>query len=105
MANSHPDGWFGLRFAGHSWNNDPVTSVGRFCGPVSGGVEIVVKDSGAKVIFLQSHPTWVAAQRREQELRQAMRRHPSVRARQHAAASGGAVVRNFKVYSSADTSA
>jgi hypothetical protein len=65
----------------------------------------VAKAQGAKVIFLQSHPTWVAAQRREQERRDAMRRHPSSRARQRIADSGGVGVRNFKVYSSANTTA
>jgi hypothetical protein len=34
-----------------------------------------------------------------------MRRHPSFLARKRAAASGGAVIRNFKVYSSTDTPA
>jgi hypothetical protein len=34
-----------------------------------------------------------------------MRRHPSFLARQHAAASGGDVVRDFKVYSGTDNSA
>lgn len=60
------------------------------------------------VIFLQSHPVWVAAQRYERERREAMRRHPSCRARQRAAGSGRAVVpmiRDFKAYSSTDTPA
>lgn len=60
------------------------------------------------VIFLQSHPVWAAAQRRERERSEAMRRHPSFRARQRAAASGNAVVplvRNFKAYSSSNTPA
>jgi hypothetical protein len=60
--------------------------------------------SGAKVIFLESHPAWVAARRRERERREAMRRHPSFVARR-AAASGEAVVRDFKVHSSTDTPA
>jgi hypothetical protein len=61
--------------------------------------------SGAKkVIFLESHPAWVAARRRERERREAMRRHPSFVARR-AAALGEAVVRDFKVYSSTDTPA
>lgn len=33
--------------------------------------------SGAKVIVLQSHRAWAAAQRRERERSEAMRRHPS----------------------------
>ena len=64
--------------------------------------------SGETVIFLQSHPRWVAAQRRARERSQAMRRHPSFSARRRAAASGGdvaAVTRDFKVYSGTDTSA
>ena len=75
-----------------------------FTGPL-GGVGIVAKAQGAKVIFLKSHPTWVAAQRREQERREAVRRHPSFRARQRDAQSGCVGVRNFKVYSGADTPA
>ncbi len=59
--------------------------------------------SGANVIFLHSHPTWVAAQGRERERREAMRRHPSFVARR-AAAAGEAVVRDFKVYSDPETS-
>jgi hypothetical protein len=59
--------------------------------------------SGANVIFLHSHPAWVAAQRRERERREAMRRHPSFVARR-AAASGEAVIRDFKVYSGNDAS-
>ena len=64
--------------------------------------------SGATVIFLHSHPAWVAARRRARERSESMRRHPSFLARRRAAASGGdiaAVVRNFKVYSGTDTSA
>jgi hypothetical protein len=34
-----------------------------------------------------------------------MRRHPSFVARKRTAASGGAVIRDFKVYSSTDTTA
>jgi len=62
----------------------------------------VATASGGTVIFLQSHPAWIAARRREHERRAAMRRHPSFLARQHAA-SGGDVVRDFKVYSGIDT--
>ncbi|OBI17759.1 hypothetical protein A5712_23575 [Mycobacterium sp. E2327] len=60
---------------------------------------------GATVIFLQSHPAWAAARRRDRERRDAMRRHPSSLARRHAAVAGGQVTRNFKVYSSTDTPA
>nr|WP_232002214.1 hypothetical protein [Mycobacterium sp. 1482292.6] len=59
------------------------------------------------VIFLQSHPAWAAAQRRERERNAAMRRHPSFRARQRAAAGNPVVplVRDFKLYSSGNTPA
>jgi hypothetical protein len=69
---------------------------------------IVADASGATVIFLHSHPAWVAAQRRARERGESMRRHPSFLARRRAAASGADVVpviRNFKVYSGTDTSA
>jgi len=69
---------------------------------------IVADASGATVIFLHSHPAWIAAQRRARERGEAMGRHPSFLARRRAAASGADVVpviRNFKVYSSTDTSA
>ncbi len=36
---------------------------------------------GANVIVLQSHPAWVAAQRRARERSESMRRHPSGRNR------------------------
>jgi len=69
---------------------------------------IVANTQQGTVIFLQSHPVWAAAQRRERERSEAMRRHPSYRARQRAAASGSAVIpliRNFKAYSSGNTPA
>jgi hypothetical protein len=68
----------------------------------------VANTTEGTVIFLQSHPRWAAAQRRERERDDAMRRHPSYRARQRAAVPGSAViplVRDFKVYSSTNTSA
>jgi hypothetical protein len=64
----------------------------------------VANESGATVIFLQSHPAWIAARRQERERSAAMRRHPSFLARRHAAAPR-ADGRNFKVYSSTDTPA
>jgi hypothetical protein len=64
----------------------------------------VANESGATVIFLESHPTWLAAQRRARERTEAMHRHPSFLARRRAAAPV-AVSRNFKVYSSTDTPA
>jgi hypothetical protein len=69
------------------------------------GVGIVTDATGATVIFLRSHPAWVAAQRRRRERGEAIRRHPSFVARKRTAASGGAVIRDFKVYSSTDTTA
>jgi hypothetical protein len=73
-------------------------------------VTIVANTSEGTVIFLQSHPLWAAAQRRERERSEAMRRHPSYRARQRAAASGTGnpvvpMTRNFKLYSSGNTPA
>jgi hypothetical protein len=40
----------------------------------------------AEVIVLESHPTWIAAQRRESERIEAMRRHPSSQAKQYQSA-------------------
>jgi hypothetical protein len=62
---------------------------------------------GATVIFLQSHPAWIAARRREQERRAAIRRHPSSMAHRNAASGGkvAPVTRDFKLYSSSDTPA
>jgi len=69
----------------------------------------VAKATEATVIFLQSHPAWIAAQREERERVEAMRRHPSFLARQHAAAAGAVDIaparRHFKLYSSTDTPA
>jgi len=68
----------------------------------------VANAPGATVIFLESHPAWVAAQRVARERSEAIRRHPSFVARRHAAASGGdvaPVTRAFKLYTSTDTPA
>ena len=43
---------------------------------------------GAEVIVLQSHPAWVAAQRRARERSQAIHRHPSCLAQQRRIAQG-----------------
>jgi hypothetical protein len=43
---------------------------------------------GAKVIVLQSHPAWAAAQRRARERSEAIRRHPSFLAQQRGIAQG-----------------
>ncbi|HEY9265066.1 MAG TPA: hypothetical protein VIQ11_10710 [Mycobacterium sp.] len=48
--------------------------------------------AGATVIDLQSHPVWLAAQRRESDIAAAMRRHPSYQSRPEPIASGGAAV-------------
>jgi hypothetical protein len=69
---------------------------------------IVANKSEGTVIFLQSHPLWAAAQRRERERNEAMRRHPSSRVRPRAAASGSSVtpmIRDFKLYSGTNTPA
>jgi hypothetical protein len=70
-------------------------------------VTIVANTPEGTVIFLQSHPAWAAAQRRQRERNDAMRRHPSFRARQRAALGNPVVplVRNFKLYSSGNTPA
>lgn len=63
---------------------------------------------GSTVIFLQSHPAWIAAQRRERERAESIRRHPSSRGRRGAAEIDHAVAvdsRHFKVLSSGDTPA
>ena len=62
----------------------------------------------ATVIFLQSHPAWVAAQRRAADRSEAIRRHPSFRAKRRSGASGRAavpLVRSFKLYTSNNTPA
>jgi hypothetical protein len=43
---------------------------------------------GAKVIVLQSHPAWAAAQRRARELGEAICRHPSFLAQRRGIAQG-----------------
>jgi len=68
----------------------------------------VASESEANVIYLQSHPIWTAAHRRERQLQEAMRRHPAYIARQRAAAMGGAVSAehsDFGRYSTADAPA
>jgi hypothetical protein len=68
----------------------------------------VANTSGATVISLQSHPSWIAANRREREREEAMRRHPSFRARRGSTELGGKVTvgaRQFRVFSTTDTPA
>ena len=47
--------------------------------------------SEATVISLESHPVWSAAQRREQQRKQDMLRHPAFLAQQRAATAGADV--------------
>ncbi|BBX73369.1 hypothetical protein H7H78_04565 [Mycobacterium shinjukuense] len=49
----------------------------------------MAKASESTVIDLQSHPVWRAAQRRERQLLEDMRRHPAYQGRLRAAAMGG----------------
>ncbi|RFZ57311.1 hypothetical protein MSS2_01443 [Mycobacterium marinum] len=42
----------------------------------------------AEVIYLQSHPMWLAARQRENQRLEEMRRHPAYLGRQRAAAMG-----------------
>lgn len=68
----------------------------------------MASESEANVIYLQSHPIWTAAHRRERQLQEAMRRHPAYIARQRAAATGGSTSadhRTFGRYSTADAPA
>lgn len=44
--------------------------------------------AGAKVIVLQSHPVWIAAQQLARERSEAMLRHPSFPAHQRAVGQG-----------------
>jgi hypothetical protein len=103
MANSQLRAWFGLSIGWAFLNHEPITTVGRFAG-YSGGVGIMADSSEAKVIYLQSHPAWVAARRRERDRRVAIRRHPSFLARGTGTAAGSDVIRDFKVYSNTDAS-
>ncbi|BBZ43966.1 hypothetical protein MPRM_12470 [Mycobacterium parmense] len=107
MANSHVLVWFGLRIGRAFWNHKPVTVVHRLCGLPREELTVVAETPEATVIFLHSHPRWVAAQRRAHERTDAIRRHPSFRARPRAAQGGGIVpmVRDFRVCSSTDTPA
>jgi hypothetical protein len=69
---------------------------------------IVATTSGATVIFLQSHPAWIAAHRYDREREEAIRRHPSYRGRRGAAELDSKAVagsRDFRLYSSTDTPA
>jgi hypothetical protein len=91
------------------WSQDWLGILGSRMDNNSGEeLTIVANASGATVIFLHSHPAWVAAQRHARERSEAMRRHPSFLARQRAAVSGDDVApvsRDFKVYSGTDTPA
>jgi len=68
----------------------------------------VANETEANVIYLQSHPVWMAAHRRERQLQEAMRRHPAYIARQRPAAAGGSMATDhhgFGRYSTADAPA
>ncbi|OSC37218.1 hypothetical protein [Mycobacterium decipiens] len=69
---------------------------------------IVAKAAEATVIFLESHPVWVAAQQREKRVQEEMRRHPAFLGRQRAAERGGDVAvggRDFRACHGSDTPA
>jgi len=65
---------------------------------------MVANTSEAAIISLQSHPAWAAAQRRERQRMEAIRRHPSFCARQ-LADNVMPLGRKFRVYSGSDTPA
>ncbi len=48
--------------------------------------------AGATVVHLESHPAWRAAQRRELDIAEAMRRHPSFQSRLQSVTGGDAAV-------------
>ncbi|TVS87202.1 hypothetical protein FPZ47_06415 [Mycobacterium helveticum] len=68
---------------------------------------IVANTSEATIIFLDSHPVWIAAQRRARERGAAMLRHPSARVRRRGGTSrdGASGLRAFGGCSSSDTPA
>jgi hypothetical protein len=73
-----------------------------------GGVTIVANTCDATVIDLQSHPAWIAAHRYDREREEAIRRHPSFRARRDSTQFDrklAAGARSFKRYPSTDTPA
>jgi hypothetical protein len=53
---------------------------------------MTTKTAGATVVYLESHPAWRAAQRREHDIAEAMRRHPSFQSRREPVTSGNAAV-------------
>ncbi len=62
--------------------------------------------SEATVIFLDSHPVWIAAQRRARERGEAMLRHPSARVRRRGSTgAAGSGLRTLGSYFSSDTPA
>jgi len=42
---------------------------------------MTTNSAGSTVVYLESHPAWRAAQRRESDLAEAMRRHPASQSR------------------------
>ncbi|ORW69016.1 hypothetical protein AWC23_19870 [Mycobacterium saskatchewanense] len=68
----------------------------------------MANESEATVIFLESHPRWLAAQRARRERVEAIGRHPSVVARRRAHARDRDIavgMRAMRSYSSGDTPA
>lgn len=51
--------------------------------------------AGSTVVYLESHPAWRAAQRRERDLADAMRRHPAFQSRLEPDASGNTTVQSL----------
>ncbi|MGO9224817.1 hypothetical protein [Mycobacterium sp.] len=89
-------------------NYELITAVRSFAGRAWEELTIVSNSSGATIIFLQSHPRWIAAQRQARERSESMRRHPSSRLCKRAPISSGDVTpdfRDFKLHTSTDTPA
>jgi hypothetical protein len=81
---------------------------GLIASPLLRGVTVVANTSGATVISIKSHPAWAEAERRAHQRNEAMRRHPSFRARQQRPESEGrlaAVVGRIGRFPGADTPA
>jgi hypothetical protein len=93
-------------------NYELITAVGSRADRAWEELTVVANSPGATVIFLRTHPRWIAAQRRERERSDAMSRHPSARLFERSRASGGGGsphasphARGFTVFTSNDTPA
>jgi hypothetical protein len=53
---------------------------------------MTTKTAGSNVVYLESHPAWRAAQRRERDLADAIRRHPASQSRLEPVTSGNTAV-------------